>query len=89
MAHIGLEAIEGQHDTTLRLGNTPETCRVLEGEGDQFVIALQEISDRPGRYGQTTLDQRLMDFRDTAMVCIAPSADEGEDIEAKLMFGQG
>ena len=43
MAHIGLEAIEGQDDPPLRLGNAPETRRGLEGEGDEFVIALQEI----------------------------------------------
>ena len=89
MAHIGLEAIEGQDDPPLRLGNAPETRRGLEGEGDQFVIALQEIGDRAGRDGQPPLDQRLMDFRHTTVGPIASGTNEGEDIKTKLMLGQG
>src|SRR5262249_56134173 len=35
------------------------------------------------------VEQGLMDSRDTVMVGIALGADEGEDIEAKLVLGQG
>jgi hypothetical protein len=84
-----LEAIEGQYDTPLRLRQAPQTCRVLEGERDQFVIALQEIGDRPGRDSHATLDQHLMDSWNTVVVGIALRANKGEDIEAKLVLGQG
>ena len=85
MADIRLEPIKGEDDTALRLRQAPQTGRVLEGERDQFIIALQEIGDRPGRDRQTTRDQRLMESRHTVVVGIALRADEGEDIEAKLV----
>jgi hypothetical protein len=84
-----LEPIEGEDDTALRLSQAPQTCRVLEGESDQFVIAFQEIGDRPGRDSHTTLDQRLMDSRNTVVVDIALRANAGEDIKAKLVLRQG
>src|SRR5215470_1471462 len=89
VADSGLKAIEGQYDTPLRLRQAPQPCRVVQGESDQCIIALQEIGDRPGRERQTTRDQRLMDSRHTGMVGIALRANEGEDIEAKLVLGQG
>jgi hypothetical protein len=61
----------------------------LEGKRDQFVIALQEIGDRPGRDRHTTRDQRLMDSWNTVVMGIALRANEGEDIKAKLVLGQG
>ena len=56
MADIRLEPIEGQDDPALRLRQAPQPRRIWEGEGDQFVIALQEIGDRPGRDSDTTRD---------------------------------
>ena len=38
-----LEPIEGEDDPALRLRPAPQPCRVLEGERDEFVIALQQI----------------------------------------------
>ena len=89
MTPIGLEASESQDDPPLRLGKAPETRRVLEGEGDQFIIALQEIGDRTGREGHPTLDQRVMDCRNTTVGPRASGTNAGEDSEAKLMLGQG
>jgi hypothetical protein len=67
MADIGLEAIEGQDDATADLGDTVEARRVLQREGDQFVITLQEIGDRPGSHRHTAFAHGLMDFWDTAV----------------------
>src|SRR5262249_41807173 len=88
MAYVRLEPIEGQYDTPLRLGQTPQPRRVLERERHQFVVALQEIADRAGCYRQTTLNQRLMNGRDTGVMDIALRADEGKDIKAKLVLGK-
>jgi hypothetical protein len=49
LADVRLEPIEGEDDTALRLRQAPQPCRVLEGECDQFIIALQEMGDRPER----------------------------------------
>ena len=86
---VRLEPIEGEEDTALRLSQAPQPCRVVEGEHDQFVIALQEMEDRPGRDRHTTLDQRLMESRNTVVVGRALRADAGEDIEASRVLGQG
>jgi len=82
-----LEPIEGEDDTSLRLRQAPQTCRVLQGQGDQFVVALQQIGHGARRDSETTRDQRLMDGWDTGVVGIALCANEGKDIEAKLVLG--
>ena len=88
MADIRLEAIKGQDDATADLGDTVEARRVLQREGDQFVITLQEIGDRPGGQRHTAVAQGLMDFWDTAVVAIALLPHEGDDIETKLVLGE-
>ena len=88
MAHVGLEAIEGQDDATASLREALEAERILQREGHQFVVALQEIRDRPWGYGHAALDQRLIDFRDTPVVAVALLANEGNNIKAKFMLGE-
>jgi len=89
LAHIGLEALTGQDDTPLRLRQAPQPCRVLEGESDQCVRALQEMGARPGRDSPPTRDQRLMESGNPGVVGRALRAQAGEDIEAPLRLGQG
>jgi len=88
MAHVGLEAIERQDDVTSGLRKALQAERILQREGHQFVITLQEMGDRPWGYGHAALDQRLMDFRDTPVVTVALLANEGHDIQAKFMLGE-
>jgi hypothetical protein len=88
MTHIGLEAIEGQDDATAGLREALEAERILQREGDQFVVPLQEIGDCPWSYGHAALDQRLIDFRDTPVVAVAPLSNEGHNIKAKFMLGE-
>jgi hypothetical protein len=89
LADLGLEPIESQDDTPLRLGQAPQARRVWQREGDQCVIVLQQIGDGPGRHSETTLAQRLMDSWDTVLMGLALCAHEGEDIAAQLVLGQG
>jgi len=88
MAHVGLEAIEGQDDATAGLREALEAERIVQREGYQFVVPLQEIGDRPWRYGHAEFDQRLIDFRDTPVVAVAPLSNEGNNIKAKFMLGE-
>ena len=88
MADIGLEAIEGQDDATSDLCDALEAGRVLQREGDQFVVTLQEIGDRPWSHRHAAFAQGLMNFGDTAVVAIALLPHEGDDIETKLVFGE-
>ena len=57
MADLRLEAIEGQDDATTDVGDTVEARRVLQREGDQFVVTLQEMRDRPWGHCHVALDQ--------------------------------
>ena len=88
MADIGLEAIEGQDNATADLGDTVEARRILQREGDQFVVTLQEIGDRPGGHRHAAFAQGLMNCGDTAVVAIALLPHEGDDIETKRVFGE-
>jgi hypothetical protein len=88
MADLGLETIEGQDDATTDLGDTVEARRVLQREGDQFIVTLQEIRDRPWGHCHVALDQGLMDFWDTAVVAIALLPHEGDDVKTKLVLGK-
>jgi hypothetical protein len=88
MADIGLEAIEGQEEATADLSEAWEASRVLQREGDQGVVTLQELSDRPWGHSHAVCAQSLMDFWDTAVVAIALLTNEGNDVETKLVLGE-
>jgi len=88
MADIGLEAIEGQDDTTADLGDALEARRVLQREGDQCVVTLQEIGDRPWSHRHAAFAQGLMDVWDAAVMAIALLPNEGDDVETKLVLGE-
>ena len=85
MADLGLEAIEGQDNATADLGDTVEARRILQRAGDQCVVTLQEIGDRPGGHRHAAFAQGLMDVWDTAVGAIALLPNEGDDVETKLV----
>jgi hypothetical protein len=88
MADLGLEASKGQDKTTADLRDALETRRVWQREGDQCVVTLQEIGDRPGGHRDAAFAQGVMDFWDTVVVAIALLPHEGDDIETKLVLGK-
>ena len=88
MADIGLEAIEGQDTATADLGDALEARRVLQREGDRFVVTFQEIGNRSWGHRHAAFAQGLMDFWDTTVVAIALLLHEGDDVEAKLVLGE-
>jgi hypothetical protein len=47
MADVRLEAIQGQDNPALGLGDALQAGGIREGEGEQFVIALEQMRDRP------------------------------------------
>src|SRR5215475_4756514 len=47
------------------------------------------MRDRPWGDRHSTRAQVLMDFRQAAVLCVAQRANPGNDIEAKLVLGQG
>jgi hypothetical protein len=87
MADIGLQAIEGENDPALGLGDPLEASSVSEREGEQFIVAFEQIGDRPRGDNHSTVAQVLMDFGQTAVLRVTQGADPGDDIQAKLMLG--
>jgi hypothetical protein len=70
VAHVRLQAVEGQYDMPLRLGDPLETGRVGERECDEFVVPIQEVQHGPRGNGDAATLQVLMDLRDTPVVGI-------------------
>ena len=89
MADIGLQAIKRQDDPALGLGKPLEAGSVSERESEQFVLACEQMRDRPRGDGNTPVEQVLMHVRNTAVLRIAQSPHPRDDIQAKLMLGHG
>ncbi len=58
-----------------------------EREGEQFVVALEQMRDRPRGDGHPEVAQVLMDFGQATVLRIAEGTDARNDIEAKLVLG--
>ena len=86
MAHVGLEAIEGQEDAPAGRREALEAGRLLPREGHPCVVTLQEMDDRPWGYGHAALDQRLRDVRDTPVVAVALRSNEGHASKAPCLL---
>ena len=84
MAHVRLQAVERQDDRWLLDQPLAEPGPIREPHGDQFLVAVHQVGDRPLADCQPTGHEFPMDLRDTAMVRIATGADEGNHIEPKL-----
>jgi hypothetical protein len=89
MADIGLQAIKRQDDPALGLCYPLEAGGVSQGECEQFVVALKQMHDRPRGDGNTPVEQELRNVRNTAVLRIAQRAHPRDDIQAKLVLGQG
>ena len=87
MADSRLEAIQGQDDPTLGLGDALQAGGIGEGQGEQFVVALEQMRDRPRGDGHATVAQVFMDFGQTPVLRIAQGTDACNDIETKLVLG--
>jgi len=87
MTYVGLEAIHGQDDATAGLGDALEASRVLQREGHQFIVTLQEIGDRSWGDGHPAVEQVLVAIRQTAVLRRAQGTDPSDDIQAKCVLG--
>ena len=83
------ESIESEDAPARRWRQAPPPRRLVEGERDSFVVALQQSGHGPGRSGETAFAQRLRDGRHPVGVGLALCAAKGQDIEAQRVLGQG
>jgi len=87
MADVRLEAIQCQEDPALDLGDALQASGISEGEGEQFVVALEQRRDRPRGDGHPAVAHVLMDFGQTTVLRRAQGTDACHAIEAKLVLG--
>ena len=87
MADVRLEAIESQDDPALGLGDPLQAGGISEREGEQCVVALEQMGDRPWGDGHPAVAQVLMDFGQATVLRIAKSPDARNNLEAKLVLG--
>jgi hypothetical protein len=80
MADIGLQAIKRQDDPALGLGNPLEAVGVSEREREQFVVMFEQMGDRPRGDSDATVEQVLMNLRNTAVLRIAQGAYPRDNI---------
>jgi hypothetical protein len=71
----------------LGLGDPLQTGGIGEREGKQFVVALEQMRDRPRGDGHPAVAQVLIDCGQAPVLRIAEGTDARNDIAAKFMLG--
>src|SRR5262245_5743295 len=62
---------------------------VGQGHGQQFVVTVEEVGERPLADRQAAGQQLPVNLGDAAVLGVAQGTDEGDDIQPQLMLGQG
>ena len=89
VADVRLQAVDGQHDALLAAQQPAQALRVGRGEGAEFVIAVEQVADGALGEDDAAAGELLMDLGDAAVLGVAEAADQGDDVEAELVVGQG
>jgi hypothetical protein len=89
VANVRLEAVDSQHDAALLGQEGVQSLAVGRGQSAQLVVAVQEIADPAQGDGDAPARQFWVDLGDAAMLSVAESADQGQNVEAELMVRQG
>jgi hypothetical protein len=89
MTDVGLQPIDGRDDATLLAQQGPQPLGVGRGQRPEFVVAVQEVGDRALRDDQAAAGQLLVDLGDAAVLGMSEPSDDGHDVEAELVIGQG
>ena len=89
VADVGLQAVDGQDDAALRAQQRLQPLGIGRGQGPQLVVAVQEVGDGALGEDDPAAGQFVVDLGDAAVLGIAEPADQGHDVEAELVIGQG
>ena len=76
-------------DAALLAQEGVQPLAVGRGQGAQFVVAVQEVGDGAQGDGDAAAGQLLVDLGDAAVLGVAEASDQGDDVEAELVVGQG
>ena len=89
VADIGLQAVDGQDDAALRAEQRLQPPGIGRGQGPQLIVAVQQVGDGALGEDDPPAGEFAVDLGDAAVLGIAEPADQGHDVEAELVIGQG
>ena len=89
MADIGLQSVDGQDDAALVAQQGLQPLGVGGRQGPELVVAVQEVGDGALSDDQAAAGQFPMDLGDAAVLGVAEPTDQGHDVEAEFVIGQG
>lgn len=89
VAHGRLQAVEGQYHAPLGWRDPLEARRVGAREGDEFVVPFSEVQHGPQGNGNTAALQVMRDLGHTPVLGVTQCSDQGDDIQAKRVCGEG
>ena len=89
MADVGLQAVDGQDHPAGGRRHPPQPLGVGEREGQQLVVAVQQVGDGAEAERHAAAGQVGVDLGDAAVLGVPQGADQGDDVEAELVLGQG
>jgi hypothetical protein len=88
VADIGLEAVDGQDHSPGGGRDSVQPSCIGARQGEQFVIAIEEVGDGPLADGDAAAGELGVDLRDAAVLGVSESADQGDDVETELVMRQ-
>ena len=89
MADVGLQAVDGQDHPAGGRRHPAEPLGVGERQGEQLVVAVEQVGDGAEAEGHAAAGQLGMDLGDAAVLGMPQGADQGDDVEAELVLRQG
>jgi hypothetical protein len=84
----GSQPVKCQDDMALLRETLFKVGVIGKAQGEQFLVAFQEMSDGARSDGNVLVLQCLVDLRDRAVLAVAQGADEGNDIQTELAMRQ-
>ena len=85
---VRLQPVDRQDHVALLREALGELRVVGETQGEEFLVAGEQVGDGALGNGDALVEQGLMDLGNRAMVAEAQAANAGDDVEAELVMGQ-
>jgi hypothetical protein len=89
MANIRLHSVQRQNDPPLLGQELLQRAALHQPGGEQLVIAVEQIGDAALGDGDAPGGEHRVDLGHAAMLAVAQGPDEGDDVQAELVLGQG
>ena len=86
---VRLQPVDGQDHPRLVGQHGPQPGVVGEGDGEQFVVPVEQVGDGPFGDADAAAVQVGADLGDRAVLAVAEVADEGDDVESELVVREG